>query len=91
MKLKRAHWEPTEHSAVSSEHFREEDLTNRFSEDLDRRLKRDEISVSVFPTKHIHSVSNDKTAERPESQLGEIFVNNVQSACRSTRAEIYFG
>ena len=49
---------------MSSEHFREEDSTNRFSEDLDRRLKRDEISVSVFPTKHAQSVSNDKTAER---------------------------
>ena len=91
MKLKRAHWEPTEHSAVCSEHFREEDFTNHFSGELDQRLKRDEISVSVFPTKHVHSVSNDKTAERPESQRGEIFVNNVQSACRSTRAEIYLG
>ena len=34
MKLKRAHWEPTEHSTVCSEHFKEEDFTNRFSEDL---------------------------------------------------------
>ena len=43
VKLKRAHWKPTEHLAVRSEHFKEEDFTNRFSEDLDRRLKRDEI------------------------------------------------
>ena len=39
VKLKRAHWEATEHSAVCSEHFKEEDFTNRFSEDLDRRLR----------------------------------------------------
>ena len=34
VKLKRAHWEPTEHSTVCSKHFKEEDFTNRFSEDL---------------------------------------------------------
>ena len=50
LKLKRAHWEPTEHSAVCSEHFKEQDLTKQFFlEDLDRGLKRDEIGVSVSP------------------------------------------
>ena len=52
MKLKHALWEPTEHSAVCSEHFKEEDFTNRLSEELDRRLKRDEVGISLFPTKH---------------------------------------
>ena len=43
VKSKRAHWEPTEHSAVCSEHFKEEDYTNRFADDLVRRLKRDPL------------------------------------------------
>ena len=34
VKLKRAHWEPTKHSTVCSEQFKEEDFTNCFSEDL---------------------------------------------------------
>ena len=68
VKLKRAHWEPTEHSAVCSVHFEDEDFTNRFCENLDRRLKRDEIGVCAFPTKHAHGVLSDKTAERPENE-----------------------
>ena len=48
VKSKRAHWEPTPHSAVCSVHFEDEDFTNRFSENLDRRLKRDEIGVCAF-------------------------------------------
>ena len=47
LKLKRAHWEPTEHSAVHSEHFKEEDFTHHFFEDLDRRLKRDEMHREI--------------------------------------------
>lgn len=34
------------------EHFKEELFTNRLSEELDRRLKRDEVGISLFPTKH---------------------------------------
>ena len=83
VKLKRAHWEATEHSAVCSEHFKEEDLTNRFSEDLDRRLRRDEIGVSVFPTKHAHSVSNDQTAE---SQRSKRKVRYLSTTCCSRLA-----
>ena len=48
VKLKHAYWEPAEHSAVCSVHLEDEDFTNRFCEDLDRRLKRDEIGVCVF-------------------------------------------
>ena len=55
MKSKRAHVEHTEHSAVCSEHFTEEDYTNRFADHLvTPRLKRDEIGVCVFPSKHAH-------------------------------------
>ena len=61
VKLKRAHWEPTQHSAVCSVHFEDEDFTNRFCEDLDRRLKSDEIGVCAFPTKHAQGVLSDNS------------------------------
>ncbi|XP_044167842.1 THAP domain-containing protein 5-like [Acropora millepora] len=87
VKLKRAHWEATEHSAVCSEHFKEEDFTNRFSEDLDRRLRRDEIGVSVFPTKHAHSVSNDQTAEsqRSKRKRRKEAMESLESTMSSTK------
>ena len=48
VKSKRAHLEHTEHSVVCSEHFTEEDYTNRFADYLViRRLKRYEIGVCV--------------------------------------------
>ena len=68
VKSKRAHWKPTEHLSVCSEHFTEEDYTNRFADDLVRRLKRDEIGGCVFPTKHARCVLNDKAADKPESK-----------------------
>ena len=48
VKSKRAHLEHTKHSAMCSEHFTEEDYTNRFADYLVRRLKRDEIGVVFF-------------------------------------------
>ena len=68
VKSKRAHLEHTEHSAVCSEHFTEEDHTNRFADYLVRRLKRDEIGVCVFPSKHAHCVSSHQAADKPESE-----------------------
>ena len=68
VKSKPAHWEPTEHSAVCSEHFTEEDNTNRFADDLVRRLKRDGIGVCVFPTKHARCVLSHQAADKPESE-----------------------
>ena len=60
VKSKRAHLEHTEHSAMCSEHFIEEDYTNRFADYLVRRLKRDEIGVCVFPSKHARCVRATK-------------------------------
>ena len=80
VKLKRAHWEPTQHSAVCSVHFEDEDFTNRFWEDLDRRLKRDEIGVCAFPTKHAQGVLSDKTAETPERERSKRKVRYFSSA-----------
>ena len=68
VQLKRAHWEPSERSSVCSEHFSEEAYTNRFAGDLVRRLKRDEIGVCVFPTKHARCVSSNKAADESESE-----------------------
>ena len=68
MKSKRAHLEHTEHSAMCSEHFTEEDYTNRFADYLVRRLKRDEIGVCVFPSKHARCVSSHQAADKPESE-----------------------
>jgi len=68
VKSKRAHWEPREHSAVCPEHFSEEAYTNWFADDLVRRLKRDEIGVCVFPTKHARCVSSNKAADESESE-----------------------
>ena len=58
VKSKRAHLEHIEHSAMCSEHFTEKDYTNRFADYLVRRLKRDEIGVCVFPSKHARCVSS---------------------------------
>ena len=68
VKSKRAHLEHTEHSAMCSEHFTEEDYTNRFADYLVRRLKRDEIGVCVFLSKHARCVSSHQAADKPESE-----------------------
>jgi len=68
VKSKHTHWEASEHLAVCSEHFSEEAYTNRFANDLVRRLKRDEIGVCVFPTKHAHCVSSNKAVDESESE-----------------------
>ena len=86
VKSKRAHWEPSEHSVVCSEHFKEEDYTNRFADDLVRRLKRDEIGVCVFPTRHARCVSSDNAADKPESERSKRKVRHFsasQSACQN--------
>ena len=80
VKSKRAHWEPSEHSAVCSEHFTEEDYTNRFADDLVRRLKRDEIGVCVFPTRHARSVLSNNAAEKPESERSKRKVRNFSTS-----------
>ena len=68
VKSKRAHLEHTEHSAMCSEHFTEEDHANRFADYLVRRPKRDEISICVFPSKHARCVSSHQAADKPETE-----------------------
>ena len=68
VKSKRAHLEHTKHSSMCSEHFTEEDYTDRFADYLARRLKRDEIGVCVFPSKHARCVSSHQAADKPESE-----------------------
>ena len=80
VKSKRAHWEPSEHSAVCSEHFTEEDYTNRFADDLVRRLKRDEIGICVFPTRHARSVLSNNAADKPESERSKRKVRNFSTS-----------
>ena len=85
VKSKGAHLERTEHSAMCSEHFTEEDYTNRIADYLVRRLKRDEIGVCVFLRKHARCVSSHQAADKPESvrakqTKGEIS-QHQQSAC----------
>ena len=53
---------------MCSEHFTEEDYTNRIADYLVRRLKRDEIGVCVFPSKHARCVSSHQAADKPESE-----------------------
>ena len=48
--------------------FTEEDYTNRIADHLVRRLKRDEIGVCVFPSKHARCVSSHQAADKPESE-----------------------
>ena len=65
IKAKRAHWKPTKHSAVCSEHFKPEDFQRYFSglpgANFKPRLKKDQLGVSVFPTVHASSIVPQKT------------------------------
>ncbi|PFX15356.1 Tyrosine kinase receptor Cad96Ca [Stylophora pistillata] len=59
VQFKRAHWKPTKYSAVCSNHFREEDYSVMFSaltsETMQRRLRKDGVGISVFPTVELRS------------------------------------
>ena len=72
VQLKCAHWEPTKYSAVCSNHFREEDFAVMFSaltnETLQRRLRKDGVGISVFPTVHAPNVKETKSAESERSK-----------------------
>ena len=60
VELKRAHWEPAKYSAVCSKHFLDEDYSVMFSGltkvDFQRRLRKDDIGICVFPTIHAGEV-----------------------------------
>ena len=62
----------------------EEDYTNRFADYLVRKLKKDEIGVCVFPSKHARCVRATKlqvNLKVSEANEGEIFLSISQSAC----------
>lgn len=65
IKAKRAHWNPTKHSAVCSEPFKPVDFKRCFSglpgANFKPTLKKDELGVSVFPTVHASSIVPQKT------------------------------
>ena len=61
VKSKRAHLEHTEHSAMCSEHFTDRGrLHQPIADYLVRKLKKDEIGVCVFPSKHARCVRATK-------------------------------
>ena len=76
VKSRRAHWQST----VCSKHFTEEDYTNRFADDLVRRLKRDGIDVCVLPTRHAPCVSSNNAVDKPESYRSKRKVRHFSSS-----------
>lgn len=79
VKSKRAHWEPTKYSAVCSKHFRDDDYEVMFpgltNVNLQRRLRKDEIGICVFPTIQAPCVSGES---KPESKRAERKVRNAR-------------
>ena len=78
VKSKRAHWEPTKYSAVCSKHFRDDDYEVMFpgltNVNLQRRLRKDELGICVFPTIQAPCVSGES---KPESKRAERKVRNA--------------
>ena len=73
VQLKRAHWKPTKYSALCSKHFRDDDFTVKFfdltGDNLQRRLRKDEVGVCVFPTVHTRAVQfGGETVKPAESK-----------------------
>ena len=72
IKSKRAHWEPTKYSTVCSKHFRDDDYEVMFpgltNGNFQRRLRKDEIGICVFPTIQAPCVSGES---KPESKRAE--------------------
>ena len=61
VKLKRAKWEPSEHSHLCSVHFKPEEFMLQFGNEVDlsnKWLQRDELGVCVFPS--IHNGAKEK-------------------------------
>eukprot|EP00112_Aurelia_sp_Birch-Aquarium-sp1_P001996 Seg1219.8 transcript_id=Seg1219.8/GoldUCD/mRNA.D3Y31 product="hypothetical protein" protein_id=Seg1219.8/GoldUCD/D3Y31 len=71
--MKRAHWTPTQASAVCSSHFTADDYKRRFvslpglGKPCHPRLKRDEIGIKSFPT--IFKPVLEETSDRSHRQL----------------------
>ena len=86
VKSKRAHWEPTKYSAVCSKHSRDDNYEVMFpgltNVNLQRRLRKDEIGICVFPTIQAPCVSGES---KPESKRAE---RNVRNAYVSTHDKL---
>lgn len=73
VKMKRAHWTPTQASAVCSSHFTADDYERRFvslpglGKPCHPRLKRDEIGIKSFPT--IFKPVLEETSDRSHRQV----------------------
>ena len=83
VRLKRAHREPTKYSAVCSKHFLDENYLVMFSGltkvDFQRRLRKDDIGICVFPTIHAPSISRE--SKPAESKRGEKKVRKYAFLC----------
>ena len=69
VKSKRAYWEPSEHSAVCSEHFHRGRLHQPIR-----------WWSGVFPTRHARSVLSNNAANKPESEWSERKVRNFSTS-----------
>ena len=88
IKSKRAHWEPTKYSTVCSKHFRDDDYEVMFpgltNDNFQRRLRKDEIGICVFPTIQAPCVSGES---KPESKRAE---RKVRKLFTSTHGKLVF-
>ena len=70
VKLKRAKWEPSEHSHLCSVHFKPEEFMLQFGNEVDlsnKWLQRDELGVCVFPS--IHSGAKEKPISARDKRM----------------------
>ena len=75
VKLKRAKWEPSQHSHLCSAHFKEEDFLLQFGNEVDlsnRWLLRDDLGVCVFPSVHSGAVKEKPLSARDKRMVSEI-------------------
>ena len=67
--LKRAHWKPTKYSAVCSKQLRDDDFKVKFSDltrdNLQRKLRKNEVGVCVFPTVYTPAVQSVQDSVKP--------------------------
>ena len=70
VKLKRAKWEPSEHSHLCSVHFKPEEFMLQFGNEVDlsnKWLQRDELGVCVFPS--IHNGAKEKPISARDKRM----------------------
>ena len=70
VKLKRAKWEPSEHSHLCSVHFKPEEFMLQFGNEVDlsnKWLQRDKLGVCVFPS--IHNGAKEKPVSARDKRM----------------------